>query len=135
MNTYRAQILTPDGPVFEGEVVSLRLPGTSGKFQVLCNHASLMSTLEIGEAVVKKENGEVELYAISGGFVDVNDNALVLLAEAAERADEINVNRAQAAKERAERKLKDNHIDHTRYELALQRAVNRLEVARQAGRR
>jgi F-type H+-transporting ATPase subunit epsilon len=93
-----------------------------------------MSTLEIGEAVVQKENGEVELYAISGGFVDVNDNALVLLAEAAERADEINVSRAQSAKERAERKLKDNHIDHTRYELALRRAVNRLKVARQAGR-
>ena len=134
MNTYRAQILTPDGPVFEGEVVSLRLPGTNGNFQVLYNHASLMSTLEIGEAVVQKENGEVELYAISGGFVDVNDNALVLLAEAAERADEINVSRAQSAKERAERKLKDNHIDHTRYELALRRAVNRLKVARQAGR-
>ncbi|HKI45855.1 MAG TPA: ATP synthase F1 subunit epsilon [Balneolales bacterium] len=134
MNTYRAQILTPDGPVFEGEVVSLRLPGTNGNFQVLYNHSSLMSTLEIGEAVVQKENGEVELYAISGGFVDVNDNALVLLAEAAERADEINVSRAQAAKERAERKLKDNHIDHTRYEMALRRAVNRLKVARQAGR-
>ncbi len=134
MNTYRAQILTPDGPVFEGEVVSLRLPGTNGNFQVLYNHSSLMSTLEIGEALVQKENDEVELYAISGGFVDVNDNALVLLAEAAERADEINVSRAQAAKERAERRLKDNHIDHTRYELALRRAVNRLKVARQAGR-
>lgn len=134
MNTYRAHILTPDGPVFEGEVVSLRLPGTNGKFQVLHNHASIMSMLEIGEAIVQKENGEVELYAISGGFVDVNDNTLILLAEAAERADEINVSRAQAAKERAERRLKDNHIDNTRYELALRRAVNRLKVARQAGR-
>ncbi len=134
MNTYRAQILTPDGPVFEGEVVSLRLPGTDGNFQVLFNHASLMSTLEIGETVVQKENGQIELYAISGGFVDVNHNTLILLAEAAERADEINVSRAKTAKERAERRLKDNHIDQARADLALQRAVNRLKVARQAGR-
>jgi len=134
MNTYRAQILTPDGPVFEGEVVSLRLPGTNGNFQVLYNHASLMSNLEIGETVVQKENGEIELYAISGGFVDVNDNTLILLAEAAERADEINITRAQAAKERAEERLKANHIDQARADLALQRAVNRLKVARQASR-
>lgn len=132
MKTYRAEILTPDGPVFEGEVVSVILPGSDGIFQILQNHASLMSTLEIGEVVVRKENDQIERYAISGGFVDVNHNKLILLAEAAERANQINLARVEAAKTRAEERLEDAEMDHKRAEAALQRALNRLKVAQHA---
>lgn len=129
MRTFKAQILTPDGPVFEGEAVGVKLPGTEGSFEVMYNHANLMSYLNIGSAEVKKENDSPEIYAISGGFVEVSNNNLILLAEAAESAAEIDTERAQKARERALKRLKDEKMDHFRAELALKRAINRLKIA------
>jgi len=129
MKSFKAQILTPDGPVFEGETIGVALPGTEGGFEVLYNHANLMSYLDIGRTIVHKENSNEEVYAISGGFVEVSDNKLILLAEAAESANEIDIERANAAKERAEKRMKDEKMDHTRAELALKRAINRLKIA------
>lgn len=129
MNIFKAQILTPDGPVFEGEVVSVRLPGSSGDFEILHNHANIMSSLEIGAVAVQKESNSEEIFAISGGFVEVSDNQLVLLAEAAEQASGIDVARAQAAKERAEKRLLEPDVDKERAKKALRRALNRILIA------
>lgn len=129
MNSFKAQILTPDGPVFEGEVYSVQLPGSMGNFGVLYNHANLMSTLEVGSTTVRKNDDSVEVFATSGGFVEVSDNKLILLAEAAERAEDIDVARAEAARDRAEKRLLENEWDHLRAEMALKRALNRIKVA------
>lgn len=85
MSTFNAQILTPNGSLFEGEVNGVKLPGTQGSFEVKANHAPIVSTLEKGEVLVRKSDGE-SVFTISGGFVEVNNNKLTLLAEAVEEA-------------------------------------------------
>ncbi len=85
MSTFNAQILTPHGSLFEGEVSGVKLPGTEGSFEVRANHAAIISTLEKGKALVRKDGGNTT-FTISGGFVEVNNNKLTLLAESAEEA-------------------------------------------------
>ncbi|MBM2840519.1 MAG: atpC, partial [Bacteroidetes bacterium] len=105
-----------------------------GGFQILYNHAPFISTIEIGELKVKDKNGKDELYATSGGFVEVKENSVVVLAETAERVAEIDVQRAKAANERATQRLhaKDPSIDIERARLAMMRSLNRLRVAGKA---
>lgn len=80
MSLFNAQILTPEGSLFEGEVTGVQMPGALGRFEVKANHAPIVSTLEEGNVVVRKADGEVN-YTISGGFVEVAKNKLTLLAE------------------------------------------------------
>lgn len=80
MSTFIAQILTPEGSLFEGDVTGVKMPGTQGSFEVKANHAPIVSTLEEGEVLVRKSEGETN-YMISGGFVEVAENKLTLLAE------------------------------------------------------
>lgn len=81
MNTFHAQILTPDGSLFEGEVTGVQMPGSQGSFEVKANHAPIVSTLDEGDILVRKTDGGDTTYHISGGFVEVNNNKLTLLAE------------------------------------------------------
>lgn len=80
MSTFNAQILTPEGSLFKGEVTGVKLPGTQGSFEVKANHAPIVSTLEKGTVLVRKADGDAN-FNISGGFVEVNNNRLTLLAE------------------------------------------------------
>ena len=80
MSTFIAQILTPEGSLFEGDVTGVKMPGTMGSFEVKANHAPLVSTLEEGDVLVRISEGETN-YKISGGFVEVAENKLTLLAE------------------------------------------------------
>jgi len=80
MSTFIAQILTPEGSLFEGDVTGVKMPGTQGSFEVKANHAPIVSTLEEGDVLVRKAEGETN-YKISGGFVEVAENKLTLLAE------------------------------------------------------
>lgn len=80
MSSFIAQILTPEGSLFEGDVTGVKMPGTQGSFEVKANHAPIVSTLEEGEVLVRKSEGETN-YKISGGFVEVAENKLTLLAE------------------------------------------------------
>lgn len=80
MSLFNAQILTPEGSLFEGEVTGVQMPGALGRFEVKANHAPIVSTLEEGSVVVRKADGDVN-YTISGGFVEVAKNKLTLLAE------------------------------------------------------
>jgi F-type H+-transporting ATPase subunit epsilon len=75
------EILTPDKKVYEGEVTAVTVPGTLGSFQILRDHAPIISTLEDGEVKVKSGNGE-EIFNIKGGVVEVLDNKIIVLAEA-----------------------------------------------------
>ncbi|HHU34418.1 MAG TPA: ATP synthase F1 subunit epsilon [Bacteroidetes bacterium] len=78
----RIEIITPDSKVFEGEIVSVRVPGKKGSFQVLKNHAPIISTLESGSVVLVNTKGEELKYDIDGGVIEVKDNKIILLAEA-----------------------------------------------------
>lgn len=80
MSTFNAQILTPEGSLFEGEVSGVQMPGAMGSFEVKANHAPIVSTLEKGNVLVRKADGNVN-YTISGGFVEVANNKLTLIAE------------------------------------------------------
>lgn len=129
--TFTLEIVTPRKMVFKGEVTSFSAPGVVGGFQVLYNHAPLLSALQVGEVKYVDTQGREVRYATSGGFVEVKDNHVVLLAETAERADEINTERAKAAEARAHKRLaeKNKDTDVVRAQAALARALNRLRVA------
>ncbi len=132
---FQLEIITPSRVVFKDQATSLSAPGVQGGFQVLHNHAPLLAAIEIGEIKVRDKDGKDILYATSGGFVEVNDNKVVVLADTAERSTEIDVERAKSSKQRAEERLQaTNHsIDHARAEASLMRAVNRLRLASRVG--
>lgn len=129
MGTLQLEVVTPDKTVVSAEVEMAVCPGVEGEFGVLPQHVSLLSALKIGE-LRYRAGGKDENVFISGGFADVNNNVLTVLAESAELAADIDAARAQAAKERAERRLagQEQEVDLTRAEAALQRAVTRLHV-------
>ncbi|MDZ7715409.1 MAG: ATP synthase F1 subunit epsilon [Balneolaceae bacterium] len=131
MNSFEAQILTPEGSLFDGNVKGVQMPGVQGSFEVKTLHADIISTLDIGQILVRKSDGENQYFAVSGGFVEVHDNKLTLLAEAAELVDEIDVERAKEAKKRAEERLNsnDSDVDKERAEKAKARAENRIKLS------
>ncbi len=128
---FQLEIVAPDKVVFKEEATSFSAPGVEGGFQVLFNHAPFLSILEIGQLKVRDTEGREIHFAASGGFVEVRNNSVVVLVESAERADEIDVERAKAARARAEKRLKERYenIDLERANLALLRALNRIRVA------
>ena len=131
MNSFKAQILTPEGSLFDDEVTGVRVPGEMGSFEVKTLHANIISSLEVGNILVRKATGEEQHFAVTGGFVEVVDNTLTLLAEAAEPIEEIDVERAKKAKQRAKERLEadDPDIDKERARKALKRAENRIKLS------
>jgi F-type H+-transporting ATPase subunit epsilon len=129
--TFKLEIVTPQRVVYNDSVVSFTAPGTVGSFQVLYNHAPLLSSIGIGQIKVVDDRGQEVRYATSGGFVEVRQNHVVTIAETAERVDEIDVDRAKAALGRATKRLEEKRsdIDLVRARAALARAVNRLKIA------
>jgi len=127
------EIITPSKCAFSGEIESISVPGTKGNFQVLFNHAPILSSFEVGKIkLIDKNKKEIE-FATSGGTIEVLKNKILLLAESVETKDEIDVKRAQAAFERAKERLsnRSKETDIPRAEGALARAANRLKVAKQ----
>ncbi len=104
--------------------------GASGELGILPNHIPLVTPLKIAPITIKKGNA-TELIAVNGGFMEVRKEKVVILAESAEFPGDIDVERARAAKERAEQRLgaKQDEVDFRRAELSLQRAMNRLDTA------
>ena len=131
---FRLKIIAPDRVVFENNATSLSAPGTMGGFQVLFNHAPLLSSLEIGPITVKDSAGADTVFACGGGFVEVRDNTVIVLVESAESAAEIDVARAEKARDRAAERLRGYRegLDLLRARVALVRALNRLRVAGKA---
>ncbi|KYD19027.1 ATP synthase epsilon chain [Parageobacillus caldoxylosilyticus] len=130
MKTIKVSVVTPDGPVYEADVEMVSTKAKSGELGILPGHIPLVAPLEISAVRLKKE-GKTQYIAVSGGFLEVRPDKVTILAQAAERAEDIDVARAKAAKERAERRLqsKQDDIDFKRAEMALKRALNRLNVA------
>ncbi len=130
--SFRLDIVTPRKLAFGGSVTSFTAPGVEGSFQVLHNHTQFLTAIGVGEIRIEDAPGNRTRYSTSGGIVEVNENKVVVLAETIERADEIDVARAEAAKERASNRLKEKRpdLDTERAQAALMRAVNRLKTAR-----
>lgn len=130
MATFQLEVVTPDKTVVSADVDMVVCPGTEGEFGLLPHHVSLLSALKIGPLRYLQGDKEKTMF-ISGGFVDMNNNICSVLAETAEIAEDIDVARAQAAKERAERRLEEHRedLDELRAETALQRAIMRLRIA------
>jgi F-type H+-transporting ATPase subunit epsilon len=133
----RLDIVTAEQAVYSEEVEMVIAPGVEGQLGILPHHIPLMTTLQAGELRIKKGGEEISL-AISGGFLEVRPDRVVILADAAERAEEIDVARAEAAKRRAQERLAEKHvyqIDGARAEVALRRSLARLKVAAAVRRR
>ncbi|WP_059171853.1 F0F1 ATP synthase subunit epsilon [Bacillus sp. FJAT-27445] len=131
MRTIKVSVVTPDGPVYDADVEMVSTKAQSGELGILPGHIPMVAPLQIGAVRMKKE-GKTELVAVSGGFLEVRPEQVTILAQAAEESDEIDIERALRAKERAEQRIRERqqeHVDFKRAELALQRAINRLSVA------
>ncbi len=128
---FQLDIVTPSSTVYSGEVLSFTAPGVVGNFQVLFNHAPLLSAVGVGEVKIAEADGKQIRYAISGGFVEVKANKVILLAESAESESEINLERAEKAKARATERMnkKKSEVDLDRAQLSLLRSINRLKIA------
>jgi F-type H+-transporting ATPase subunit epsilon len=122
-------IVTPERAVVQERVDELEIPGRDGYFGVLPGHAPLFSELKIGEVGYRKDNQWTYL-AVAWGFVEVLPDQVRILAESAERAQEIDVERAKRAKDRAEERLvrTGDDIDYDRARIALERALIRIQV-------
>jgi len=130
-DTFKLEIVTPDRMVVSGEAEEMQLPGKNGYLGILPGHAPLITELLVGE-ISYRQAGRTEHLAVAWGFAEVLPDKVTVLAEVAERAAEIDVDRAQKAKDRAEERLKkmESETDYQRAELALEKAITRLEVAR-----
>ncbi len=125
------EVVTPDRLVLSTEAEVVVCPGVEGQFGVLVGHIPFLSALEIGEMYYRK-GGQTEHLAVSGGFAEVTGAKVTIVAEAAEKGREIDVERAMRAKERAEKRLaaaKTAEIDWARAEAALRRSMVRAKVA------
>jgi F-type H+-transporting ATPase subunit epsilon len=126
------EIITPEKPIFKDSIESVTIPGTQGNFQVLKDHAPLISSFEIG--VVKVKTASVETYYVTaGGTVEVNQNRVLVLADSIEKITDIDKDRAEEAKKRAEERLKrknEEDVDEARAQAALNRALNRLNAVK-----
>jgi F-type H+-transporting ATPase subunit epsilon len=134
--TMHVEVVTAERELYSGEADVVIAPGSEGELGILPRHAALLTTLKVGQLLIRLGGAEEPLF-VSGGFLEVSNNSVTVLAETAERAEEIDQARAEAARRRAQEHLQQAQSDVERAELvgALERAVARLRVAEVARRR
>ena len=130
----QCEIVTQEKTVYSGMVDSINLPGSEGRMGILPNHSAMLTTLGFGEIVVRKTDGEEEFFAVGGGFAEVQPEKVVILADSAEHVAEIDVERAEQARQRAEKVMREGVPDdperYAQIRASLQRAQIRIDVAR-----
>jgi len=136
MATLKLEIITAERQVFSDEVNTVVAPGFEGELGILPHHAPLITMLKPGEVLIRKDGQETYLF-VSGGFLEVRPDKIIILADACERSEEIDVERAEAAKHRAEERLKTHppEMDMARAQAALMRSLVRLKVAERRRRK
>jgi F-type H+-transporting ATPase subunit epsilon len=129
-DTFQLEIVTPEKLVVKEVAEEVQIPGRTGYLGILPGHAPLITELAVG-VITYRARGESKTLSVAWGFAEVLQDKVTILAETAEHPEEIDVARAQKAKERAEQRLKSNdpEVDYDRAEDALQRADTRLKVA------
>ena len=137
---FQCDIVTQERAVYSDQVDYVSLPGAEGRMGVLPNHSATLTALSFGEVIVRK-GGEEEYFAVGGGYAEIQPEKVVVLADSAESAEEIDIDRAQAARDEAAQAMRDGvPEDPARYamiEAALRRAQVRIDVSRRrsSGRR
>ncbi len=128
----KLEIVTVERMLFNDEVDMVIAPGSEGVMGILPNHASLLTSLKYGELVVRKQGEDDHIFAIGGGFLEVLPNKVTVLADVAEHADDINLERAQQARDRAQQLIESGNLsmdELVRAEAAIRRAIVRIKVA------
>ncbi|MFL5665733.1 MAG: F0F1 ATP synthase subunit epsilon [Ktedonobacteraceae bacterium] len=138
-NTLHVEVVTAERELYRGEADLVSAPGAEGRLGILPRHAALLTTLAPGELTIELAGAEEPLF-VSGGFLEVSNNSVTVLADTAEHAEEIDQARAEEARRRVQERLEQAQSDTERAELlgALERAMARLrvaEIARRRGRR
>ena len=130
MATIKLDVVTPERVVYSDDVDMVIARSLDGDLGILANHAPLIAALKMSILRIKKDNKITHLAVSGGGFMEVNPQKITVLADAAERPVDIDVERARAAKERAEKRIASprEDVDMTRAEAALRRAMTRLEA-------
>lgn len=127
------KIVTPERTVYESEVEQITLPAMDGEVTIMPNHRSYIAALKAGE-IMLKNSGKEEFLVTSGGFIEFNNNVLVVLADTAEAASEIDLKRAEEARARAEQikqeKVSMNEQEYARVAAAIEKEAARIKVAR-----
>jgi len=122
------EIVTPQGLVFSEEVDEVTASGSEGEFGVLPGHVPFVTTLKIGMLTCKK-GSEIKFFFVNWGYAEVGAEKVMILADSAERSEEIDIERAKAAMKRAEERLKKaEEVDFVRAESSLERAVTRVQI-------
>ena len=121
------KVVTPDKLFFEGDIDMLIARTIEGDVGILLNHSPLVTILDIGRLVIK-DGDERKVAACAGGYIDVRNNYITVVSDACEWEEEIDINRAQRAKERASKILENKDTDTFKAELALKKAINRINV-------
>lgn len=127
MNRLYLKVVTPDKLFFEGDIDMLVARTIEGDVGILLNHSPLVTILDIGRLVIK-DGDERKIAACAGGYIDVRNNNITVVSDACEWEEEIDLNRAERAKERASKRLEDKGTDTFKAELALKKAINRINV-------
>jgi F-type H+-transporting ATPase subunit epsilon len=136
MATFKLEIVTAERMVFSDEVSAVIAWGVEGQLGILPHHAPLMTMLQPGDILIRKDKDE-EFFAISGGFLEVRPDKVIILADACERAEEIDLARAEEARKRAQETMKAAPLsaEAASAEAALRRSLARLKVAERRKRR
>lgn len=133
MDTFKLSIYSPERKLVENEVVSALLITTQeGESEILPGHVDMVSKLETGRFEYKEQSGKTVSGVISSGFINIDENEVKVIAETLELPNEVDLNRAKAAQQKAEQMLHDASIsesDFKKYNLKLQRAIIRQEIA------
>ena len=130
---FRLSIVTPEKVFYDGDIVSLVVPGTEGYLGVLSNHAPLITALKTGRIEFRNTKEEVSILSVTNGFLEVSANTASLLCDAAEYAADIDIERAESALKKAEARKKDyengnKEININEEKLAIERAKNRIKI-------
>ena len=136
MATLRLEIITAERQIFADDVNVVVVPGIEGELGILPHHAPLMTMLKPGELLIRKDSEETYM-SVSGGFLEIRPDKIIILADACERAEEIDIERAEEAKRRAEERLTTHppDMDMAQAQAALLRSLVRLKVAERRRRR
>jgi F-type H+-transporting ATPase subunit epsilon len=127
--TFQLEIITPTRIFSEGQVSYVRAESPDGQFGIMSHHTAATIALGIGELKVVK-NGKEYYYATTGGFADIQSESVLLLLETAELVTDIDVNRAESARKRAQDRLNNKEMDKMRTRTAIAKAENRLKVSK-----
>jgi len=134
----QCDIVTQERSVFSDQVDYVSLPGTEGVMGILPSHSPLLTALNFGEVMVRKENDE-QFFAIGGGFAEIQPDHVIVLADSAEQADEIDLERAEKARQQAEEAreagVDEDAAHYAQIDAALRRAQIRIDVSRRRSAR